>query len=70
MIITIVTGKYASKDYVTTVVLYAFLSLFLVEFHSAQQWLQMEDDISLRASSQFLFPSYKQLFFKKNIYFN
>ena len=65
VIITIVKGKYASKDYVATVVLYAFLSLLLVEFHSAQQWLQMEDDISLRASSQFLFPSYKQLFFKK-----
>ena len=65
VIITIVTQNYASKEYVATVVLFAFLSLLLVEFPSTQQWLQMEDDISLKASSQCLFSSYKQLFLKK-----
>lgn len=67
VIITIVTRNYASKEYVATVVLFAFLSLLLVEFPSTQQWLQMEDDISLKASSQCLFSSYKQLF-KKYIF--
>lgn len=61
MIITIIARNYASKEYVATVVLFAFLYLLLVEFHSTQQWLQMEDNISLRI--------YVYLF-KKYIYFN
>ena len=70
VIITLVTRNYASKEYVASVVLLAFLSLLLVEFPSTQQWLQMEDDMSLKARSQCLFSSYKQPFLKKYIYFN